>query len=303
MDTDRILFPGKVVIVTGSGTGLGRSHALQFASRGAAVVVNDLNADAADSVVAEIIAAGGNAVLSAASVATQDGAQQIVDTALGQLGGLDVLVNNAGILNSFPFGEFAVDDWDRAIAVNLKGTFLMSRAAWRHFETKGGGRIVNTSSNSGLLGIPGSAAYASAKAGVWGLTRVLALEGKDLGIAVNAIAPIAFTAMSKQSKNVPKSWLDGTGDAWSRRLDVGVVSPVVLWLAHPSCPLNGEILSAAGGRVARFFMGLGEGWDTEALTPELVREHAEEILDIGQYQVLSRAFDEGRMLHRRLLGK
>ncbi|MDQ1514128.1 MAG: hypothetical protein QOC59_1970, partial [Microbacteriaceae bacterium] len=294
-------FDGRVAVITGAGTGIGAAHARLLAARGAAVVVNDLDRDAAQSVVAELQAAGGQAAADGGDIATEDGAADLVASAVEHFGRIDIVVNNAGLLRSAPFAELAADVWDRVIAVNLRGTFLVTRAAWAHFAGQGYGRVVSTTSNSGLLGIVGSSAYAASKAAVWGLTRSLALEGAELGIHVNAVAPLAYTAMSMASKIAPEAWRTGEGDAWSRRLDPAQVSPVVAWLAHEDCPLTGRVLSAAGGRVARFALRVTEGFDVDRLDIEAVRDHAAELLadDIGvEYAA---AFEEGRDLHRRLL--
>lgn len=296
-------FDGRVAIVTGAGTGIGRSHARLLAARGAAVVVNDLDAAAAGRVVAEIRDDGGSAVACPSTVATEEGAGVIVATAREELGRIDIVINNAGLLRSAPVADMTVEDWSEVLAVGLTGPFLVTRAAWPAMVTQGYGRVLFTTSNSGLLGIPGSSAYASAKSGLWGLTRTLAIEGADEGIAVNALAPMAFTAMSARSAAAPEAWRDGSGDDWSRRLDVDLVSPAAAWLCHESCPLRGEVLSAAGGRVARFFMGLTHGVAHEELSIENVRDDLERILDTDDHVVLRRAFEEGRDLHRRLLGR
>jgi NAD(P)-dependent dehydrogenase (short-subunit alcohol dehydrogenase family) len=296
-------FDGRVAVVTGGGTGLGASHARLLASRGAWVIVNDLDGHAADSVARQIDDSGGNAVALASDVATEAGAGALIAAALGEFGRIDIVVNNAGVLRSAPFSEMTVDLWDHVVAVNLRGTFLVTHAAWPHLAAQGYGRVVSTTSNSGLLGIAGSSAYASAKAAVWGLTRSLALEGEPLGINVNAVAPLAYTAMSQTSKIAPKAWQAGEGDAWSRRLDVTQVSPVVAWLAHEDCTLNGKVLSAVGGRVARFAMRVTDGFDVEHLTIEDVRDNESLVLaddDVGiEYTA---AHQEGRDMHRRLLG-
>lgn len=298
---DQLRFDGRVVIVTGSGTGIGAAHARLLAARGASVVVNDIDASAAEGTAAAIKESGGRARACVASVATEEGAAHLVASALDAFGGLDAVVNNAGLLRSAPLAELEPADWHEILGVGLTGPYLVTRAAWPHLARSDAGAVVMTTSNSGLLGIAGSAAYASAKAGLWGLTRVLAIEGEETGVRVNAIAPMAFTAMSTGSKIAPKAWRDGTGDEWSRRLDVDYVAPVAAWLCHPSCPLTGEVLSAAGGRVARFFMGLTHGYASDALTMEEVGEHLAEILDTSDHQILRRAFEEGRELHRRLL--
>ena len=211
------------------------------------------------------------------------------------------MLNNAGLLRSAPITELSLRGWSEILGVCLTGPLLVTRAAWPHLAAGGCGRVVMTTSNSGLLGIPGSSAYASAKAGLWGLLKVLAIEGEESGIQVNGLAPLAYTSMSAASKVAPKAWRDGTGDEWSRRLDVDLVSPVAVWLCHESCPLTGEVLSAAGGRVARYFMGLTHGFDSSSLTIEDVAENLGTVLDTSDHQVLRRAFEEGRDLHRRLL--
>lgn len=295
-------FDGRVAVVTGAGTGIGTAHARLLAERGAAVVINDLDGTAADDVTATIVANGGRAVAAVSDVATETGAGAVIEAAVSTFGRIDVVVNNAGVLRSAPFDEMTVDLWDRVVAVNLRGTFLVTHAAWPHFLDQSYGRVVMTSSNSGLLGVAGSSAYATAKAAVWGLTRSLALECGELGIHVNAIAPMAYTAMSAASKIAPRAWKTGEGDAWSRRLDVAQVSPVVAWLAHEDCTLNGHVLSAVGGRVARFSMRVTTGYDCNPLSVEDVRDHEGELFaadDIGdEYRA---AFEEGRALHRRLL--
>ncbi len=299
--TTELRFDGRVAVVTGSGTGIGASHARLLAALGASVVVNDLDIDAAEAVADEIRAAGGSATVHATDIATESGAASLIATAIDQFGRVDIVVNNAGLLRSAPFTEMTAELWDRIVGVNLRGTFLVTHAAWPHLARQGYGRVVSTTSNSGLLGVAGSSAYAAAKAGVWGLTRSLALEGADLGIQVNAIAPIAYTAMSMQSKIAPKAWQTGEGDEWSRRLDPAQVSPVVAWLAHEDCTLTGKALSVAGGRVARLAMRVTEGFDVERLTIEDVRNHEPELLADDPGTEYRAAFEEGRDLYRRLL--
>ncbi|MFI5053474.1 MAG: SDR family NAD(P)-dependent oxidoreductase, partial [Acidimicrobiia bacterium] len=215
---------------------------------------------------------------------------------------VDIAVSNAGILRSADVADTTDALWDEVIGVNLRGAFMVARAAWRPMSAQGYGRVVFTSSNSGLLGVAGSSAYAASKAALWGLTRVLALEGESLGIHTNAIAPLAFTPMSAQSRAAPESWRSGEGDEWAARLAPARVSPVVAWLVHEDCTLNGEMLSAAGGRVARFFLGLTAGVVDDALTVESVRDHEAEILREDGYEVLGRATDESKRLYRRLRG-
>ncbi len=307
---DELRFDGRVAVVTGGGGGVGRHHALLLARRGAAVVVNDIGGfddtagrplGDAGAVAEEIRQLGGQAVACTSSITRPAGSGEIVACALDTYGRLDILVNNAGILRSCDFVDMTAELWDEVVDVNLRGAFLVTRAVWPTMIAQGYGRVVSTTSNSGLLGVPGSSAYAASKAALWGLTRALALEGETHGVRVNAVAPIAFTEMSRQSRAVPASWRDGDGDEWAQRLDPAQISPVVAWLAHETCPLNGEVLSAAGGRVARFFMGLTHGHAEDALTIEAVRDHEADIVSVDDFDVLPRAFEEGRRLRRRLL--
>ena len=245
-------FSGRVAIITGAGGGLGRSHALELARRGAHVLVNDLGGSldgsgssdsAAQRVVDEITALGGSAAPNYDSVATSAGGQAIVAAAVAAFGRVDILVNNAGILRDKAFHKMDDAMIDAVIDVHLKGALYVSRPAFALMREQGYGRIINTSSASGLFGNFGQANYGAAKAGLAGLTRVLALEGAGHGIKVNAIAPIASTRMTQdilgelQAKVSPES-----------------VSPMVAYLAHEECSVNGNVYSVAGGRIARIFV-------------------------------------------------
>jgi len=293
-------FDGRVAIVTGAGDGMGRAHARELAARGASVVIGDVTG--AGEAAAELVAQGGTALGVRADVAVATDAQALVNAALDAFGRVDIVVNNAGILRSADMAESTDALWEEILGVNLRGAFLVTRAAWPAMVAEGFGRVVFTTSNSGLLGVPGSSAYAASKAGLWGLVRVLALEGADAGIHANAVAPLAFTAMSARSRAAPPSWREGTGDAWAARLAPSLVSPVVAWLAHEQCRLNGEVLSVAGGRVARFFLGLTPGVVDDRLTVESVRAQEGDILAEDGYEVLAAAADENRRLYRRLMG-
>jgi NAD(P)-dependent dehydrogenase (short-subunit alcohol dehydrogenase family) len=292
---------GSVAIVTGAGAGLGRSHATLLAERGAFVVVNDLHAETASETASEIETSGGTAIGIGADVSNTDGASRLVEETLRRFGHVDIVVNNAGQLSACDFGEMTSELFVRLLAVNLGSAFEVTRAAWPHLVAQGHGRVISTTSNSGLLGTAGSTGYAAAKAGLWGLTRSLALEGAPHGITVNAIAPIAYTAMSRTSRVAPGSWRSGEGDPWARRLDVARVSPAVVWLAHETCPLNGEVLSVAGGRVARFTMGLTHGIDEAALTPEDLQAFAAELRTEAPVEFHASSGAEGKALHRRLM--
>ena len=276
-------FDGQVAIITGAGGGLGRSHALELARRGARIVVNDLggsvsgegdNASAAQVVVDEIVAAGGEAVANHDSVATPEGGAAIVQSAIDAFGTVDIVINNAGILRDKTFHNMTSDMVESVIAVHLLGAFYVTQPAWLVMRDKGYGRVVNTSSNSGLLGNFGQANYGAAKLGIVGFTRVLANEGKSKGIKVNAIAPVAKTRMTEDL-------LGSLGD----KLEPSEVTPTVVYLAHGECPVNGEVYSVAGGVVARYFIGLTPGWYSENHTDEDVRDHFEQIRDETGYIV------------------
>lgn len=276
-------FDGQVAIVTGAGGGLGRSHALELARRGARVVVNDLGGavdgsggsdSAAQKVVDEIEAAGGEAVADHSSVATAEGGEAIVQTALDAFETVDIVINNAGILRDKTFHNLTPDLLEPVIAVHLLGAFYVTLPAWKVMRDKGYGRVVNTSSNSGLLGNFGQSNYGAAKLGLVGLTRVLANEGKAKGIKANAIAPVAKTRMTEDL-------LGPLGD----KLEPSEVTPTVIYLAHEECPVNGEVYSVAGGVVARYFIGLTPGWYAEGHSAEDVRDHFEEIRDETGYIV------------------
>jgi NAD(P)-dependent dehydrogenase (short-subunit alcohol dehydrogenase family) len=264
-------FDGRVAVVTGAGGGLGRSHALELARRGAKVLVNDLggsvhgtgaSASAAHQVVDEIVAMGGEAAANADSVATPAGGEAIVQSALDAFGRLDILVNNAGILRDKAFHKMDAAMIDAVVDVHLKGALYVGQPAFRVMREQRYGRIISTTSASGLFGNFGQANYGAAKAGLAGFTRVLALEGAGHGIKVNAIAPIASTRMTE----------DLLGEL-STRVAPEWVSPVVAYLASEECSVNGNVYSVAGGRIARIFVAESEGVVLPEVTAEAVRDH------------------------------
>ncbi|MFE6283972.1 SDR family oxidoreductase [Streptomyces sp. NPDC057877] len=270
MDGRRGLCAGRVVVVTGAGRGLGRAHARAFAAEGARVVVNDLGvgldgAPDADSpavrVVAEIRAAGGEAVAHGGDVATNEGAASLVRTAVETYGGLDTLVGNAGFLRDRMLVNLAEDDWDAVIRVHLKGHFLPLKHAagyWRA-EAKAGrtpvARVVHTSSGAGLLGSVGQGNYSAAKAGILGLTLVAAAELGRYGVQVNAIAPVARTRMTEAVFAETMAVPEGPGSAFDAMAPENV-SPVVVWLGSAACSgVSGRVFEVEGGRVT-----VMEGW-------------------------------------------
>ena len=289
-------FDGKVAIVTGAGGGLGRQHALLLASRGARVVVNDLGGSVsgegadkgpAEAVAQEIRDAGGEAVSDNNSVSTPDGGEGIVQTALDAYGQIDIVVNNAGILRDKTFHNLTPELLEPVLDVHLKGAFYVSKPAWLKMREQGYGRIINTTSQSGVLGNFGQSNYGAAKMGLVGLTRVLAQEGAKYNIKVNAIAPIARTRMTEELMG-----------AAAEKLNPELVSPVVAWLASEDCSVTGEVFTVAGGRVARFFVGMTNGYFNAALTPEDVRDHLAEIRDEAGYTVPANAGEETAFLFK-----
>jgi NAD(P)-dependent dehydrogenase (short-subunit alcohol dehydrogenase family) len=253
---------GMTVIITGGGRGIGREHALLMAAEGAAVVVNDLGGAGdgagsslgpADDVAAEIRGAGGQAVANGDDVADPAGAARVVGSALEAFGDLDVLVNNAGILRDRVIVNMDEQDWDSVIRVNLKGAFLMTRAAaqyWRQTSKDGKpvkASIINTSSESGVFANPGQANYAAAKSAVATLAQVSAKELRRYGVRANAILPQARTRLTEGAFGDALAGADGAFDRW----DPANVSPFVAYLASPGCTITGEVFLIGGSRVQR----------------------------------------------------
>ncbi|NMH98215.1 SDR family oxidoreductase [Pseudonocardia acidicola] len=251
-----------VAVVTGAGRGIGREHALLLAAEGAAVVVNDLGGakdgtgaegSPAEQVAQEIRDAGGRAVANGDDVSDPAGAQRIIDAAVTEFGKLDILVNNAGILRDRVLVNLAEEDWDVVVKVNLKGTFLLTKAAGNHWRerSKGGEQVqaavVNTTSESGVFGNPGQANYAAAKAAVASLTQVASKELGRYGVRVNAIAPQARTRLTEGAFGDALAAKEGAFDRW----DPANVSPFVAFLASPACELTGEVFIVGGSRVQR----------------------------------------------------
>ena len=283
-------YDGKVAIITGAGGGLGRQHALLLARRGALVVVNDLggavdgtgaNVGAAQKVVDEITAAGGEAVADTNSVATPEGGAAIVQSAIDAFGRVDIVINNAGILRDKSFHNMGSDLVDPVLDVHLRGAFHVTQPAWVRMREQGYGRIVSTSSAAGIFGNFGQANYGAAKMGLVGFTNVLAVEGAKYNIKANAIAPLALTRMTE---NI----MGGLGD----KLDPALVTPVVAWLVHEDCPVTGEVYSVGGGRVARVFIGEAPGYYKADLTPEDVAANVEAIRATEGYAIPNNLGDE-----------
>jgi NAD(P)-dependent dehydrogenase (short-subunit alcohol dehydrogenase family) len=265
---------GRAVIVTGAGAGLGRRYAEQLAARGACVVVNDVQQDAADQVAAGIRAAGGRAIADSHTVATHDGGAAIVAAAAGEFGAVDAVVANAGIVRRGGFDELSADDIRAVLAVNLEGAIWVTRAAFGLMKAQRHGRIVLVTSSAGIYGHGVGANYCASKGGVVGLLRALAIEGEGHGVRANAISPFALTPMT--------STTPGLTSEVAAQLDPDQVAPVAVYLASDECALNGQILAVAGGTVARTFSATTAGWRAApgtVVTPESVRDNLAQILD------------------------
>ena len=279
-------FNDRVVVVTGAGAGLGREYALLFASRGAKVVVNDLGGNflgegqskAADVVVQEIKAAGGTAVANYDSVT--DG-QKIIATAMQAFGRVDVLINNAGILRDKSLANITDKDWDQIHDVHLKGSFVTTRAAWPIFKKQNFGRVIMTSSNSGVYGNFGQANYAAAKLGLVGLANTVAIEGAKYNIHCNVIIPTAASRMTK----------DVLPDIFYEQLKPKLIAPVVVYLCHEDTEDNGTVIESAAGWATKVHIVRGKGAllrtsIDEDVTPEFVRNKWSQVTDMSNAENL-----------------
>lgn len=270
---------GRTVIITGSGGGLGRAYALEFAAQGANVVVNDIRLDAAQSVVDEINSAGGNAIANSSDITKTATAQEIVDDAIAAYGEVHVLVNNAGVLRDGMFVNSTEDEWDMVMQVHLKGHFCLANILSRRWrdQAKAGNpvaaRIINTSSGAGLQGSVGQSNYSAAKGGVATLTLVQASELGRYGITANALAPAARTAMTESAMpDLVKKPEDDSFDAWSP----ANVAPLVVWLgSEASGDVTGQVFETQGGRIS-----LCDGWRTGPTIDKGARLEVNEIAGI-----------------------
>jgi NAD(P)-dependent dehydrogenase (short-subunit alcohol dehydrogenase family) len=276
---------GRVVIITGAGGGLGREYALLLADEGARVVVNDLGGARdgsgsgqamADTVVEEIRAAGGSAIANYDNIATEAGAQSLVDAAVGEFGTLDGVVNNAGILRDGAFHKMSTENWDAVLKVHLYGGFHVTRAAWPHLREKKFGRIVMATSTSGLFGNFGQANYGAAKLGLVGLINTLAIEGAKYGILANAVAPMAATRMTTDI--APPELLE--------KLPAAQVAPVVGYLCSEQCTNTASVYVVGGGNIKRVaqFQNKGLSFSEPPTVDELTARWSE-ISDLSDVEV------------------
>lgn len=306
---NELRYDEQVAVISGAGGGLGKEYALLLASRGARLVVNDIggsvtgdgsNSETADAVAEEIRQRGGQAVADSHSVTTPEGGQAIIDTALRTWGRVDIVINNAGIVCDAPFEDMTADRLDPLLDVHLKGAFHLTRPVWKVMREQRYGRVLNTCSAAGILGAERMSNYGSAKTGLIGFTRVLAAEGADRNIKVNAIAPIGYTRMlahsldtaGRQDDAADQALLDELVGQYLQKLDPALVAPVAAFLTHRDCPVSGEIYTVGAGHVARFFIGRTRGYYSPALSVEEVRDHLGEIRDEDGYTVPGGPADE-----------
>ena len=296
-----VSFENRVVIVTGAGNGLGKAYALELGKRGAKVVVNDLGGavdgsgsgnSPADDVVNEIIENGGEAVANYDSVATKDGGESIVQTAVDSFGTVDAVINNAGILRDKSFANMTEEEFSLIIEVHLKGTYFVTQPAFKIMKENNYGRIVNVASPSGIFGNFGQTNYGAAKMGIVGLTNVLAIEGAKYNIKVNVIAPTAYTRMTEAL--LPED----VGKLFSAEL----VTPMVTYLASEACEPTHEIFGVAAGRFARIGIITHEGYVNTEATPEDIANNIEEIRTItdGSYPLSNE--DELMLIQKAIQG-
>jgi NAD(P)-dependent dehydrogenase (short-subunit alcohol dehydrogenase family) len=299
-----IRFEEQAVVVTGAGRGLGRLYVLEFARRGARVVVNDLGGSVdgagadqsvADQVVREIKAEGGDAVASYDSVETPAGGKAIVSCALDHFGRIDAVVSNAGIFSTPSFEDLTSEQWRQMLRVHLDGAFHLGQSAFRVMKGQGYGRLVFIASSAGLFGQPNSAHYAAAKAGTVGLANVIAIEGEQFGVKANTVLPFGYSRMvtSTLGEEEAEALRDASG--FMRAIEPELVVPMVIYLASRSCEFTHRNYSACAGRFARVFIGLGDGWVAAAgskPTAEDIETHLAEVSATEPFIVPASIFDE-----------
>jgi NAD(P)-dependent dehydrogenase (short-subunit alcohol dehydrogenase family) len=292
--TTALRFDGKVALVTGAGSGLGKTYALALAARGASVVVNDLGGDTSGAngssrpaiqTVEEIRVAGGTAVADFGDVTSPDAASHMVETARREFGGLDVLINNAGTLDTAPLVDATEAHIQRTVATHLLGAMFVAQAALPVMLEQGRGRIVSTSSGA-VFGSREGTSYQAAKAGIVGLTRSLAVAGAGTDVRANAVLPTAYTRMTSSIAD------EGFRQFMESRFAPERVASAVLLLSHESFPYSGECFLAGGGRLARMFLGVTQGYVTDDPSPEDFAAHLDQVMDTADATVPGSRIEE-----------
>lgn len=288
----RTRFDGQVVVVTGAGRGMGRSHALGLAALGGRVVVNDLpgsaeGQDAARAVVEEIVQGGGEAVASTADISTQRGCAEVVETAIESFGRIDSVIHNAGVASVLPVEEMTDAEMNRILRVHLYGAVNLTRSAWRHFVRQGGGSLLYISSAAGLYGAPGFSHYGPAKAGMLSLARTVSLEGRTFGIRANALAVAALTQMMRKILGEEETFSARSAELawWEANMRPELTTPAALWLIHPECQATGSTFESRAGRVAKVFVAETRGYINPEHSIDDVREHFDEVENMDEWIV------------------
>ncbi|KIX05621.1 uncharacterized protein Z518_03593 [Rhinocladiella mackenziei CBS 650.93] len=292
-------FDGRTAIVTGAGAGCGREYALLLAKRGAKVVINDISQQSAQHTADLISKAGGVSTICIASVAELGTAKKLVDLTIKEYGRIDIIINNAGNFLTTPFESYTEDQFRLVMASHFEGAWLLTQKAWPHMQKQGYGRILNVSSSS-IVGLDNMAAYAAAKGAVLGFSNALAVEGKQYGIQVNALAPGAFTPMLQGTLTdlELQKTLKALMPAWA-------VAPVAAWLVHEDCGRTGDFVMATGASFCQVFLGetLGVSSEQDIYTPEFVRDFYAESEDRTGFKVSKNIMEQSASANARARGE